>query len=40
MTSNTLLNSDEIKLAVNRISLQVLEHNPTLDDVCIVGIHT
>jgi len=40
MTSNTLLNSDEIKLAVKRISLQVLEHNPTLDDVCIVGIHT
>lgn len=40
MTSSTLLNSDEITLAVNRISLQVLEHNHSLDKVCIVGIHT
>lgn len=40
MTSNTLLTSDEISLAVNRISLQVLEHNHSLDNVGIVGIHT
>lgn len=40
MSSSTLLNSDEINLAVNRISLQVLEHNPSFDNVGIVGIHT
>ncbi len=40
MTSSTLLNSDDIKLAVNRISLQVLEQNHSLEKVCIVGIHT
>lgn len=40
MTSNTLLNSDEISLAVNRISLQVLEKNHTPDNLAIIGIHT
>jgi len=40
MTSNTLLNSDEITLAVNRISLQVLEKNHSPDNLAIVGIHT
>ena len=40
MTSNILLTRDEIKLAINRISLQVLEHNHSLENVCIVGIHT
>lgn len=40
MTSNTLLNSDEINLAVSRISLQVLEKNHTPDNLAIIGIHT
>lgn len=40
MTSNTLLNSDEISLAVSRISLQVLEKNHTPDNLAIIGIHT
>jgi len=40
MTTSTLLTGEEIKLAVNRISLQILEHNQSLDNVCIVGIHT
>ncbi len=40
MKSNTLLNSDEIRLAVNRISLQVLEKNHTPDNLAIIGIHT
>jgi pyrimidine operon attenuation protein/uracil phosphoribosyltransferase len=40
MTSSVLLNSDEITLAVNRISLQVLEKNNKPDNLAIVGIHT
>lgn len=40
MTSNTLLSSDEISLAVSRISLQVLEKNHTPDNLAIIGIHT
>ncbi len=40
MTTNTLLNSDEITLAVDRLSLQVLEHNQKSEDLCIIGIHT
>ncbi len=40
MTSSTLLGSDEINLAVSRLSLQILEHNQSLDKVGIVGIHT
>lgn len=40
MKSSTLLNSDEITLAVNRISLQVLEKNHSPDNLAIVGIHT
>jgi pyrimidine operon attenuation protein / uracil phosphoribosyltransferase len=40
MKSSTLLNSDEITLAVNRISLQVLEKNHNPDNLAIVGIHT
>ena len=40
MKINTLLNSDEIRLAVNRISLQVLEKNHSADNLAIVGIHT
>jgi pyrimidine operon attenuation protein/uracil phosphoribosyltransferase len=40
MKSSILLNSKEIALAVNRISLQVLEKNPSPDNLAIVGIHT
>lgn len=40
MKSSILLTSDEITLAVNRISLQVLEKNHTPDNLAIVGIHT
>lgn len=40
MKISTLLNSDEISLAVNRISLQVLEKNHSPDNLAIVGIHT
>ncbi len=40
MKSSILLNSDEITLAVNRISLQVLEKNHSPDNLAIVGIHT
>ncbi|MCF8056338.1 MAG: bifunctional pyr operon transcriptional regulator/uracil phosphoribosyltransferase PyrR [Desulfocapsa sp.] len=40
MKSSTLLTGDEITLAVNRISLQVLEKNHTPDNLAIVGIHT
>ncbi len=40
MKSSTLLSSDEISLAVNRISLQVLEKNHSPDNLAIVGIHT
>ena len=40
MKNNILLNSDEITLAVNRISLQVLEKNHSPDNIAIVGIHT
>ncbi len=40
MTSSTLLGSEEINLAVSRLSLQILEHNQILDNVGIVGIHT
>lgn len=40
MTSSILLNSNEISLAVNRISLQVLEKNQPPDNLAIIGIHT
>ncbi len=40
MKSSVLLNRDEITLAVNRISLQVLEKNHHPDNLAIVGIHT
>lgn len=40
MKSSILLNADEIGLAINRISLQVLEKNQTPDNLAIVGIHT
>lgn len=40
MKSSILLNSDEITLAVNRISLQILEKNHSPDNLAIVGIHT
>lgn len=40
MTSNTLLNSDEIGLAVNRIGFQILEKNHTPNNLGIIGIHT
>jgi pyrimidine operon attenuation protein / uracil phosphoribosyltransferase len=40
MKSSILLNGDEITLAVNRISLQVLEKNHSPDNLAIVGIHT
>ena len=40
MTSSTLLDGGEISLAVNRISLQVLEKNHTPDNLAIIGIHT
>ena len=40
MKSSTLLNGDEITLAINRISLQVLEKNHSPDNLAIVGIHT
>lgn len=40
MKSSILLNSDEIALAVKRISLQVLEKNHSPDNLAIVGIHT
>ncbi len=40
MKNSILLNSDEITLAVNRISLQVLEKNHSPDNLAIVGIHT
>ena len=40
MKSNLLLNSDEIILAVNRITLQILEKNHSPDNLAIVGIHT
>ena len=40
MKSSILLNADEIALAVNRISLQVLEKNQKPDNLAIVGIHT
>lgn len=40
MKSNTLLGADEITLAVNRISLQILEKNQNVDNLVIVGIHT
>lgn len=40
MTSNTLLNSDEISLAVNRIGFQILEKNNTPNNLGVIGIHT
>ncbi len=40
MKSSTLLNSKEITMAVNRISIQVLEKNPDPNNLAIVGIHT
>ncbi len=40
MKSYTLLNSDEIKLAIIRISLQILEKHHSPDNIAIVGIHT
>ncbi len=40
MKSKLLLNSDEIILAVDRISLQIFERNHTPDNLAIVGIHT
>ncbi len=40
MKSYTLLNRDEIKLAINRISLQILEKHHSPDNIAIVGIHT
>lgn len=40
MNSSILLQKKEIALAVNRISLQVLEKNQSPDNLAIVGIHT
>ncbi|HID70410.1 MAG TPA: bifunctional pyr operon transcriptional regulator/uracil phosphoribosyltransferase PyrR [Desulfobacterales bacterium] len=40
MESSILLNEDEIALAINRISLQVLEKNQKPGNLAIVGIHT
>lgn len=40
MRHHTLLTSEEITLAVNRISLQVLEKNNTQGSLAVVGIHT
>ncbi len=40
MKSSVLLTSDEISLALNRISIQVLEKNHSPDNLAIVGIHT
>ncbi len=40
MKSHTLLTSDEISLAINRISLQVLEKHHGPENLAIVGIHT
>ena len=40
MATSILLSSDEITLAINRLSLQVLEKNHKPDNLAIVGIHT
>jgi len=38
--SRVIMNRQEIDLALKRIALQILEGNPVLTDVAIVGIHT
>ncbi len=40
MKSSIILNSDEISLSLNRISIQILEKNNSPDNLAIVGIHT
>ncbi len=40
MESRILLSADDISLAVNRTSLQVLERNHERENLAIVGIHT
>ena len=40
MKNSVLLSGDEMALAINRISLQVLEKNHSPDNLAIVGIHT
>ncbi len=40
MESRTLLNASDLSLAVNRISLQILEKNHSIENLAIVGIHT
>lgn len=34
------MNGQEMEIAVRRIVLQILEHNPNVADLCVVGIHT
>lgn len=38
--TRVIMNRQEIDLALKRIALQILEGNPGLSDVAIVGIHT
>lgn len=40
MDSRTLLSASDLSLAVNRISLQILEKNHSIENLAIVGIHT
>ncbi|MBU1139715.1 MAG: bifunctional pyr operon transcriptional regulator/uracil phosphoribosyltransferase PyrR [Proteobacteria bacterium] len=40
MESRTLLSANDLSLAVNRISLQILERNHNIENLAIVGIHT
>jgi pyrimidine operon attenuation protein / uracil phosphoribosyltransferase len=40
MERRTLLSADDLTLAVNRISLQILERNHNIEKLAIVGIHT
>ncbi len=38
--SRSILTALEMELALKRIALQILERNPSVDDLAIVGIHT
>ncbi|MBU0943901.1 MAG: bifunctional pyr operon transcriptional regulator/uracil phosphoribosyltransferase PyrR [Proteobacteria bacterium] len=40
MERRTLLSANDLSLAVNRISLQILERNHNIENLAIVGIHT
>lgn len=40
MEKRVIMNSQEMELALKRIALQILEKNPVLADVALVGIYT